>query len=116
MFVLGLALSRSQNKSSPGYRSNSRYQTEEAAIEKGEKLGIGDVTWEGPREVLVDSISSFKLKYTAGRAGMKPGGGIRVASAHGLGSEWGGQRLQTTDPQGENFLAYRTSPAATFQW
>ncbi|MGH9721851.1 MAG: DUF3604 domain-containing protein [Bryobacteraceae bacterium] len=117
LLALGLTLSRSQNESPRGgYQTNARYQSEDAAVDKGEKLGIGEVTWEGPREVVVDSLASFKLKYTAGRAGMKAGGGIRLASAHGMGTDWGGQALQATGPQAENFLAYRTSRSGELQW
>jgi len=47
---------------------------------------------------------------------MRAGAGIRIASAHGMGTEWGGQRLQTADGNGENFLAYRTSQGSELKW
>jgi hypothetical protein len=116
LIVVGLSLSRSQNEFPRGYQSNARYLTEEEAIAKGERLDLGRVEWEGPRTIVVDGLGDYTFRFIVGKAGMPTGGGIRVATAHGMGTEWGGQRLQVTDPGGENFLAYRTSRGSELRW
>ena len=110
--IFAAAVMFSQN----GYRSQARYLLEEDAIARGQQVDLGDVSWDGPRETVVDAIATYKLKFKVGRAGMKTGGGIRLATAHGMGTEWGGQRLQTSDPAGENYLAFRTSSGAAIEW
>ena len=112
LLVFAGALLYSQN----AYRSHARYPVEEDAVERGAKIGLGVVTFEGPREVVVDSLATYKLRFNVGRAGMKTGGGIRLASAHGMGTEWGGQRLQTSDPASENYLSFRTSTGSSLEW
>ncbi|MBI3682780.1 MAG: DUF3604 domain-containing protein [Acidobacteria bacterium] len=99
-----------------GYQSHAVYKTEQEAIAKGEQLDLGRVSWEGPPEVAVDSAADFKLRFTAGKAGMKSGGGIRLATGHGMYTEWGGNRLQAQDPNLENFLSFRATNGARFEW
>ncbi|MGH9659028.1 MAG: hypothetical protein ACRD96_10825, partial [Bryobacteraceae bacterium] len=81
------------------------YPTEEDAVRRGLEIGIGEATLDGPAEVAVDSLADLKLRYVAGAAGLATGGGIRIATGHGMGTDWGGNRLQSTDPGGENYLA-----------
>ncbi len=76
-----------------GFRSLARYATEEDAVLAGQKKDLGSAVLEGPAEVEVDTVASWTLRFTVGRAGMKPGGGIRLAFAHGMGGEWGGYHL-----------------------
>ncbi|HZT32702.1 MAG TPA: CehA/McbA family metallohydrolase [Bryobacteraceae bacterium] len=99
-----------------GYRSMARYLTEEDAIRKGEQMGLGEASLDGPSEAVVDRDVPLKLRFRVGRAGMKTGGGLRLATAHGMGTDWGGLHLQTSDPAGENYLAFRTSTGAALAW
>ncbi|MBI3470409.1 MAG: DUF3604 domain-containing protein [Candidatus Solibacter usitatus] len=87
-------------------------RSEADATRRAEALDLGSVTMEGPAEAVADSLVNLKFRFTVGKAGMKTGGGIRLASAHGLGAEWGGNRLQTQDPLAENYLA----APAEFAW
>ncbi len=73
---------------------------EDAAVEKGRQLGIGSVQLEGPTSVEVLSHETFTLQYTAGRAGIKPGGGVRIGLRHL--SNW--SVPQTKDPKAEGFM------------
>jgi hypothetical protein len=98
------------------YRSYAVYKTEDEAIAKAERLGVGEVTFDGPRELTVDTTGTFHLKFTAGKTGMKTGGGIRLATAHGMFTDWGGMKLQTADPNAENYLSYSASSGAEIAW
>jgi len=55
---------------------------EQAAVENGRRLGIGTMGLEGPRRVEVLSHQTFRLHYTAGKAGIQPGGGLRIGLRH----------------------------------
>ncbi|MBC8870631.1 MAG: DUF3604 domain-containing protein [Planctomycetes bacterium] len=81
---------------------------EDAAVARGEELGIGTATLDGPEAVEVLSHQTWKLVYTAGKAGMKPGGGIRVGLRHL--SQW--SVPQTKDPKA---IGYFTARAAGHQ-
>jgi len=74
---------------------------EEAAAAQGRKLGIGNVRLEGPEKVEVLSYQTFTLVYTAGKAGIEPGGGIRIGLRHL--SQW--SLPQTKDPKAESYLS-----------
>ena len=76
---------------------------EKAAAAEGRKLGIGSATLEGPEKVEVLSHQTLTLVYTAGKAGIKPGGGIRIGLRHL--SQW--SLPQTKDPKAESYLAVR---------
>ena len=118
VIILGLAArSRSQQSNEkPEYKSPARYVTEEDAVAHGEQIGAGEAWLEGPKEVVVDSSAKWALVYRAGRAGMKTGGGIRLATAHGMGTDWGGMHLQTKDAAAANYLSYRASNGASIAW
>jgi len=81
---------------------------EDAAIEEGEKLGIGSAELVGPQAVEVLSHQTWKLVYTAGKAGVRPGGGIRIGMRHL--SQW--SVPQTKDPKA---VGYFTAKAAADQ-
>lgn len=98
------------------YQSPARYRGEEESRARAARLDVGRAVLEGVRQVVVDSYAELPLRFTVGRAGMKTGGGIRLATAHGMYSEWGGMRLQTKDPAGENYLSFRTSTGAALKW
>jgi len=78
---------------------------EDAAIGEGEKLGIGSAKLVGPESAEVLSHQTWKLVYTAGRAGVKPRGGIRIGMRHL--SQW--SLPQTKDPKA---VGYFTAKAA----
>lgn len=83
----------------------ARHATEDDAVVAGQKKDLGAAILEGPAEVEVNSQASWTLRFTVGRAGMKPGGGVRLAFAHGMGGDWGGQHLQTAQPDAESYAA-----------
>ncbi|MEX2261325.1 MAG: DUF3604 domain-containing protein [Bryobacteraceae bacterium] len=106
----------SQDPAGGGYRSYAKYSGEEEAARRAEQLGLGKATLEGPSEVVAGGLGEFVLRFTVGRAGMRPGGGVRLAHPHGLGTDWGGLRLQTDRPSAENYLSWSTSSEATVEW
>lgn len=106
-----------QSASQPeAYPSYAPYASEDEAIRKGRRLGLGEAALEGPEEVVAGSVADFTLRFTVGKAGMRTGGGIRLAGAHGLGTDWGGNHLQINDQGRENFLSFRTSTGASLHW
>lgn len=74
---------------------------ERLAVAEGKRLGVGSVSLSGPRAVEVLSHQSWMLVYTAGPAGLRAGGGIRVAMRH-LQGEVG--TAQATSPQAPNYI------------
>lgn len=73
---------------------------EDEAVEKGRQLGIGSMGLEGPDRVEVLSHQTFVLEYTAGRAGIQPGGGVRIGLRHL--SNW--SVPQTKDAEAEGYM------------
>lgn len=57
-------------------------RNEDRAVAKGKRLGIGSVKLLGPCQAEVTSHQTWTLVYTAGSAGIEPGGGIRIAMRH----------------------------------
>ncbi len=99
-----------------GYESPARFQSEEESRQRARQVGAGEVSYSGPAEVEVDKHAELALRFSVGKAGMKTGGGIRLATAHGMGVEWGGWALQTQSPAAENYLTYRASTGAALKW
>ncbi len=100
-----------------GFQSQARFINEEAAIRFGESIEIGSAEWEAPRQVVVDSHMEWRIRFTVGRAGMKTGGALRLATAHDFAWDlWGGTRLQTVVPNAENYLTFRASTGAELKW
>jgi len=79
---------------------------EDAAVAEGRRLGIGSAQLIGPDQVPVYSYQTWRFVYHAGKAGIAPGGGIRVAMRH-LPC-W--TMPQTTDPSGDGYLTARSTP------
>jgi len=77
---------------------------EEEAIAAGRELGIGSATLEGPKSAEVMSHQTWTLVYTAGKAGIRPGGAIRIGFRHV--AEW--SPPQTSDPKAVGYLTVRT--------
>ncbi len=73
---------------------------EEAAVAEGERLGVGSAALRENAPIEVLSHTTLTLLYTAGKAGVRPGGGVRVGLRHL--SEW--SVPQTKDPQAEGYL------------
>ncbi|NQT38950.1 MAG: DUF3604 domain-containing protein, partial [Planctomycetes bacterium] len=80
------------------------YQNEAEAVADGVKLGIGSAVLEGPATVEVATDQSWTLVYTAGKAGVKPGGGVRVWMRHLL--NW--TRPQTGDRKAPGYFTVKT--------
>jgi hypothetical protein len=117
IFFAGAIAMRSQRPPQvTQYQSPASYLTEEDAVRHGEQIDVGQASLDGPREAVVDSYVKLKLTFRVGRAGMKTSGGIRLATAHGMGIDWGGMHLQTKNPAAENFLSFRASNGASLQW
>ncbi|HEY3839336.1 MAG TPA: DUF3604 domain-containing protein, partial [Bryobacteraceae bacterium] len=116
LLAAAVALHSQPPKATSTYKSPARYLTEEDAIAHGEKIGVGEALLDGPKEAVVDSYAKLKLTFRVGRAGMKTGGGIRLATAHGMGTDWGGMHLQTKNPNAENYLTYRASTGSELKW
>jgi hypothetical protein len=81
---------------------------EQQAVAAGRKLGIGSAELEGPKSAEVLSHQTWTLVYKAGKAGIQPGGGIRIGMRHLC--QW--SQPQTTDPQEAGYLAVKTSNGA----
>jgi Protein of unknown function (DUF3604) len=99
------------------FRSYARYLTEEQAVRHGNQLGLGTAWLEGaPVSAPVNSMVELKLRFRVGPAGMQTGGGIRLATAHGMSADWGGMHTQDRDPAAEDYLTYRTSTGSPLAW
>ena len=81
------------------------YESEEEAVSVGKNLDIGFTMLEGPSTVEVLSHQTWTFVYTAGKAGIRPGGAIRVALRHI--HEW--SPPQTQDPQKDGFISVQTT-------
>jgi len=64
------------------FESLAPFRTEALAVAAGQRLDVGSARLEGPREIEVMQHGTWRLIYTAGRAGVHPGGGVRVAFRH----------------------------------
>ncbi len=63
-------------------RGLAQCRNETAAVAEGRRVGVGTARLEGPAAVEVCTHQTWTLVYTAGRAGIKPGGGLRIALRH----------------------------------
>ncbi len=84
---------------------------EDEAVEKGRQLGIGSAQLDGPASVEVLTHQTFTIVYKAGRAGIKPGGGLRIGLRHL--SNW--SIPQTKDPKAEGFMTIDAAAGQTVQ-
>jgi len=78
---------------------------EEEAVAAGQELGIGSARLEGPKSVEVMSHQTWTLLYTVGKAGIRPGGGIRIGMRHLV--QW--SPPQTKDPNAVGYLTVETT-------
>lgn len=85
---------------------SASYMDEREAIAAGEALGIGSARLEGPAEAEVMSHQTWTLVYTVGKAGIAPGGGIRVGMRHVV--QW--TPPQTEKPEEIGYLTVKTDP------
>ncbi len=85
-------------------------RNEAQAVEKGRQIGLGLATLVGPRRVTAYSYQTWKIVYTAGRAGISPGGGLRIALRHLQRSS---AVVQADKPGDANWVTARTSTGAT---
>ena len=53
-----------------------------AETEKGKEIGIGSARVVSPGQVEAYTWNTIRLQYTAGKAGIKPGGGVRFTFMH----------------------------------
>jgi hypothetical protein len=99
-----------------GYQTHARYPTEADAIHQGERLGIGQAQLGVSGKLVAGTVADFPLRFTVGKTGIQTGGGIALATAHGIGTECGCTRLQTKDSAAENYLTFKTSTGAELEW
>lgn len=78
---------------------------EEDAAEKGRQRGVGTVILEGPEQVEAYSFQTWTLVYSAGKGGIKPGGGLRIGLRHLLDRQ--GTMPQTRRPSEDGYLTAR---------
>ncbi len=79
---------------------------EREAVARGQALGIGSAVLEGPAAAEADSHQSWTLVYTAGKGGVRPGGGLRIAMRH-MAHQW--SRPQMDRPAEANYLTVATA-------
>ncbi len=72
------------------------------ALAKAKKLGIGRAVLDGPATATVDSYGTWTVVYTAGKAGIKPGGGIRIGVRHC--TPWW-TKLQNAKPEEDGYIS-----------
>ena len=68
--------------------------------------GLGTAMLEGPKIAEVHSHQTWTIVYTAGKTGIRPGGGIRVALRH-MNHLW--SPVQNEDPKSAGYLSARAS-------
>ncbi len=87
------------------FESLAPYRNDAEAAAAGQRLGIGFAELEGPRTAEVLTHQTWTLVYTAGKAGIAPGGGIRIAMRHLL--QW--TPPQTQKPDATGYLTVKTA-------
>jgi hypothetical protein len=81
------------------------YSTLAEAIKEANEVGIGTVHLEGPPSAEVRTYGTWTVIYTAGKTGVKPGGGIRIGVRH-LTSLW--TKLQNSNPEDDGYLSVKS--------
>ena len=89
--------------------SRAPYRNEAEAEAAGRKLGIGSAQLEGPKVVEVLTHQTWTLVYTAGKAGVAAGGGVRIAMRHVV--RW--SPPQTKSPKAVGYLTVKTPEGVT---
>ncbi len=80
-------------------------------IEKGKEMGIGSAKVVSPDRLEVYTWNTVRLRYTAGKTSIKPGGGIRFTFMHML--RW--TTFQTEDPKAHSYTTVTTSNGSPVQ-
>ena len=94
----------SATKPSSDSTASLRFRNEEEAAARGRDMGIGAANLEGPKLAEVSTYQTWTVVYTAGRAGVRPGGGIRIAMRH-MNHLW--STVQNDDPQAAGYLTVK---------
>ena len=89
--------------------SRAPYKNEAEAAAAGRKLGIGSARLDGPKIAEVRTHQTWTLVYTAGKAGLAEGGGIRIGMRHLM--RW--TPPQTKSPKGAGYLTVKTPQGVT---
>jgi len=76
-----------------------------AETAKGKEIGIGSARVISPEQLKVNSMNTVKLQYTAGKVGIKPGGGVRFTFMHML--RW--TSFQTDSPDAHSYTTVLSS-------
>ena len=76
-----------------------------AETEKGKEIGIGTARVVSPEYLEVYTWNTVKLSYTAGKAGIKPGGGVRFTFMHMI--RW--TTFQTEEPGNHSYTTVTSS-------
>ena len=76
-----------------------------AEIIKGKELGIGTARVVSPDQVEVYAWNTVRLRYTAGKAGIRPGGGVRFTFMHMV--RW--TTFQTERPEDHSYMTVKCS-------
>ena len=97
--VLSMALGPLFARAEP-FASIAPFLDDREAAAVGARLGIGSARLEGPTVVEVLTRQTWTLEYAAGRAGIAPGGGVRIAMRHVI--QW--SPPQTEDPAADGYL------------
>ncbi len=86
-------------------RETSKFADENEIVSKEEDFDIGTVKLEGPKDAEVATFQTWTVTYTAGRAGIKPSGGVRIALRH-MNHLW--STIQNEDPRAAGYLTVRS--------
>ena len=76
-----------------------------AETEKGKEIGIGSASVVSPGQLEAYTWNTVKLSYTAGKAGIKAGGGVRFTFMHMI--RW--TTFQTDRPEDHSYLTVKCS-------
>lgn len=85
--------------------ASPKFTSEKEAAAKGVELGIGEAMLEGPELAEASTYQTWTVVYTAGRAGIKPGGGIRIGLRH-MNHLW--STVQNENPQAAGYLTVQS--------
>jgi hypothetical protein len=112
LIFFGKSEGQNQINSSINSREAQLYEfipVERSAVEIGIGIGIGSISLLEPEKAEVNTYQTFRFCYVAGKAGMKPGGGIRIGLRHQL--LW--SAFQTEEPAADGFVSAHLSANRT---
>jgi len=91
------------------FESLAPYYDDREATRRGQELGIGAATLEGPTAVEALTFQTLAVVYTAGPAGIAPGGGVHIGMRHVHG--W--TNPQNGDPKAPGYLSVEIPSGAS---